>query len=259
MDRARPIVLVPGACLGGWAFRDVARDLRARGHDVFPVTLTGLGERVHLASPGVDLNTHISDVVGVLDYEDLDQVVLVGHSYAGIVITGVEDRSAHRLRACVYLDTSPIPDGAALSDVQPPGMREQQRRDVDERGDGWRWPVPDRATLAPGTYGSISGLSEEHLRAFRERGTPQPYATFTTPVHLKNGATARAERHAAIFGTAGGMTVELLRRLLREGDPRASAFAGSDWEFYELATGHWPMFSAPTALADVLHEIAASA
>ncbi len=252
-------MLVPGACLGGWAWQDVARELRARGHDVYPVTLTGLGERVHLASPSVDLNTHISDVANLLEYENLDRVVLVGHSYAGIVITGAEDRSAPRLRACVYLDTSPIPDGMALSDVQPPEMRERQRRDVDERGDGWRWPVPDRETLAPGTYGSISGLSEEHLRALQQRGTPQPYATFTTPLRLKNGGAARAERHAAIFCTAGGSTVQLVRRLIADGDPRAAAFAGGDWELHELPTGHWSMFSAPQALAELLHEIAASA
>ncbi len=240
-------------------WQDVAPGLRASGHGVYPVTLTGLGERVHLAGPNVDLNTHINDVVNLLEYEDLDRVVLVGHSYAGIVITGVEDRSAPRLRACVYLDTSPIPDGMALTDVQPPEMRERQRRDVDERGDGWRWPVPDRATLAPGTYGSISGLNDEHLRAFRERGTPQPYATFTTPLRLQNGGAARAERHAAIFCTAGGITVELIRRLIADGDPRAAGFAGDDWELHELPTGHWPMFSAPDALADLLHEMAASA
>ena len=254
-----PIVLVPGACLGGWAWRDVGRDLRGRGHDVYPVTLTGLGERVHLAGPSIDLNTHINDVVNLLEYEDLDRVVLVGHSYAGIVITGVEDRSAPRLHSCVYLDTSPIPDGMALTDVQPPEMRERQRRDVDERGDGWRWPAPDRATLAPGTYGSIAGLNDEHLRAFRERGTPQPYATFTTPLRLKNGGAARAERHEAIFCTAGGMTAELVRRLMQEGDPRAAVFSKGDWEFRELATGHWPMFSTPDSLSELLHDIAASA
>jgi pimeloyl-ACP methyl ester carboxylesterase len=258
MGQLRLVVLVPGACLGGWAWQDVARDLRARGHDVYPVTLTGLGERVHLASPSVDLETHINDVVNLLDYEDLDEVVLVGHSYAGIVITGVEDRSARRLHGCVYLDTSPVPGGMAIYDLQPPQMREQQRRDVDERGEGWWWPVPNRATLAPGTYGSISGLSEAHLRAIEERGTPQPYATFTTPLRLANGGAARAERHAAIFCTANGMTVELARRLIADGDPRAAAFADGDWELHELATGHWPMFSTPQALAELLHEIAAT-
>jgi pimeloyl-ACP methyl ester carboxylesterase len=257
VERPRPIVLVPGACLGGWAWHEVAGGLRGRGHDVYPVTLTGLGERVHLASPSVDLETHITDVVNLLDYENLHQAILVGHSYAGIVVTGAEDRTAGRLHGCVYLDTSPVPDGTAIYDLQPPEMREQQRRAVDERGDGWRWPVPDRATLAPGTYGSISGLDDAQLQLIQDRGTPQPYATFTTPLRLLHGGAARADRHAAIFCTAGGITVELVRQLIRESDPRAAVFTGSDWEFHELPTGHWPMFSAPEALADLLHEISA--
>ena len=90
-------VLVPGAWLGGWAWRDVAARLRAKGHDVFPITLTGLGERVHLARPEVDLETHIADVVNTVQWNDLDDVILAGHSYAGIVITGVADRIPDRL------------------------------------------------------------------------------------------------------------------------------------------------------------------
>src|SRR5829696_8049800 len=110
---ARPLVLVPGACLGGWAWREVAVRLRRFGHDVFPVTLTGLGERVHLASRDVDLETHIADVLGLLDYEDLRDAVLVGHSYAGVVVTGAADRRPERLNAVVYLDCSPLPAGTA--------------------------------------------------------------------------------------------------------------------------------------------------
>ena len=116
----RPLVLVPGACLGGWAWRDVADRLRALGHDAYPVTLTGLGDRVHLADERVDPDTHIADVLGVLDYEDLGDAVLVGHSYAGLVVAGAADRRPERLDAVVYLDCSPLPDGMAISDVQTP-------------------------------------------------------------------------------------------------------------------------------------------
>src|SRR4051812_50198482 len=108
---ARPLVLVPGACLGGWAWRDVAAHLRSLGHDVFPVTLTGLGERVHLADTHVDLDTHIADVLGVLDYEDLRAAVLVGHTYAGVVVTGAADRTPDRLEAAAYPNRSPRPAG----------------------------------------------------------------------------------------------------------------------------------------------------
>src|SRR5215204_3388091 len=153
---ARPLVLVPGACLGGWAWREVAARLRRFGHEVFPVTLTGLGERAHLASRDVDLETHIADVLGLLDYEDLRDAVLVGHSYAGVVVTGAADRRPERLNAVVYLDCSPLPAGMAIADAQPPEQRDMQRAAVERDGDGWRWPVPDRATLARGLFGSSS-------------------------------------------------------------------------------------------------------
>ncbi len=251
----RPIVLVPGACLGGWVFQEVTAQLRARDHDVHPVTLTGLGERVHLAHAGVDLETHVEDVVNLLDYNALEDAVLVGHSYAGIVVTAVADRRPRRLNVVVYLDTSPLPDGMAIVDVQSPAQREQQQRAVQEHGEGWRWPVPDRDTLTTGTFGSTSGLSEEHLQLIAERGTPQPYATMTSPLQLAHGEPPGVRR-AAIFGAAGGITVERIRELVAQGDPRTAAFAGSDWELHELPTGHWPMLSLPGPLAELLHQLA---
>jgi pimeloyl-ACP methyl ester carboxylesterase len=251
----RPIVLVPGACLGGWVWQEVAARLRARGHDVHPVTLTGLGERVHLAHAGIDLETHVEDVVKLLDYNGLEDAVLLGHSYSGTVVTAVADRRPGRLNAVVYLDTSPLPDGTAIVDVQSPAQREQQGRAVAERGDGWRWPVPDRETLEAGTFGSASGLGEEHLRLIADRATPQPYATMTSPVGL---ARARPEgvRRVAIFCSAGGIDLKRLDDLMAEGDPRAAVFADADWELHELDTGHWPMLSLPGPLAELLRGVA---
>jgi pimeloyl-ACP methyl ester carboxylesterase len=253
---ARPLVLVPGACLGGWAWRDVATLLRDHGHDVYPVTLTGLGERVHLANPSVDVETHIDDVLGVLDYEGLDNAVLVGHSYAGIVVTGAADRRPERLNAVVYFDSAPMPDGMALSDIQPPEIRDAQRRDVEERGAGWRWPVPDRATIETGMYGSAAGLADADYAAFASRGTPQPYKTFTTPVRLRRPAPPEVRR-AAVFCTAGGIDVATVRALLEQRDPRAMLFSGDDWELHDLPTGHWAMFTEPGRSADLLARIAA--
>jgi len=254
-SRSRPVVLVPGACLGGWCWQDVAPRLRAGGHDTYPVTLTGLGERVHLARPDVDLDTHIEDVVKVLDYEDLHDAVLVGHSYAGIVITGAVDRRPERLNAAVYLDTSPLPDGLAIADVQSPEQRELQKQAVDREGDGWRWPVPDADTLRSGMFGSAGGLTEADLGRLLDRATSQPYATFTTPLRLERREPPHLRR-AAIFCSEGGISLATVRELLAEGDPRAAAFAGPDWELHELTTGHWSMFSAPEALAELLREIA---
>ena len=90
-------VLVPGFWLGAWAWRPVTAELRRHGHDVYPISLTGLGERVHLARPETDLDVHVTDVVNLLSYEDLSDVVLVGHSYAGSVITAAADRAAGRV------------------------------------------------------------------------------------------------------------------------------------------------------------------
>lgn len=251
----RPIVLVPGACLGGWVWQEVAVRLRAHGHDVHAVTLTGLGERVHLAHAGVDLETHVADVVNLLEYNALEDAVLVGHSYAGIVVTAVADRMQRRLNAVVYLDTSPLAHGTAIVDVQPFEQRERQRRAVDEHGDGWRWPVPDRETLSAGTFGSASGLREEHLQLIVERATPQPYATMTSPLHLAH-SEPRDTRRVAIFCADGGIDVERLRELIAEGSPRATIFADADWELFDLPTGHWPMLSLPGPLAELLHRIA---
>jgi pimeloyl-ACP methyl ester carboxylesterase len=252
----RPLVLVPGACLGGWAWREVATRLRALGHDVYAMTLTGLGERVHLAHEQIDLETHIADVVNLLDFERLDDAVLVGHSYAGIVITGVADRRPERLNAVVYLDSSPLPAGIAIADVQPPEQREQQQREVEQHGDGWRWPPPDRATLAGGTFGSASGLEDRHFRLLEDRATPQPYATFTSPLELTHGLPPDVRR-VAILCTEGGINLAILRDLIERGDPRAAVFADTDWELHELPTGHWAMFSLPGAVAGLLHDVAA--
>ncbi len=251
----RPIVLVPGACLGGWAWREVAPRLRALGHDCYPVTLTGLGERVHLAHCGVDLETHIADVVNLLDYEWLEDAVLLGHSYAGTVVSAVADRRPQRLDAVIYLDTSPLPDGTAIADVQPAEQRELQLAAVRSQGDGWRWPAPDRATLLAGAFGSASGLGEEHLALIEQRASSHPYATFTSPVRLVHERPPEVRR-AAIFCTAGGIDAAGVRELIARGDPRAAIFAGEDWELYDLPTGHWPMFSLPAALAELVHAIA---
>lgn len=113
-------VLVGGAWLGGWCWQRAVRRLRDNGHDAYPVTLTGLGERVHLASPEVDLETHITDVVNLIEFEELYDIVLIGHSYAGLVVTGAADRIPKLILELVYLDTAPLPAGNVLIETFPP-------------------------------------------------------------------------------------------------------------------------------------------
>ena len=110
-------VLVHGTTAGGWVWKDIAQPLRDAGHDVYTPTLTGLGERVHLATREVGLDTHITDIVNVLRFEELRDVVLVGHSYAGMVITGVADREPARIRELVYFDALVPEDGESAVDV----------------------------------------------------------------------------------------------------------------------------------------------
>ncbi|MFN8124604.1 MAG: alpha/beta hydrolase [Thermoleophilia bacterium] len=252
---ARPLVLVPGACLGGWAWREVAGPLRAAGHEVFPVTLTGLGDRAHLASPEVTPDLHVQDVLGVLRMEDLRDAVLLGHSYSGPIVNAVARRAPERLAAVVFLDTGPLADGLSLADVQPPELRDRQRERTRRDGDGWLWPVPDDEEIRAGTYGSGAGLTDAHLARIRERGTPQPYATLTTPIAAPGPWPAGVARHAVVC-TEGGFTPAAIREAASAGNPMLAPFAEDGWSWHELPTGHWPMFSTPGPLADLLHAIA---
>jgi len=244
MDMAT-YVLVGGAWIGGWSWQDVARRLRAQGHDVYPVTLTGLGERAHLACPQTNLETHITDVVNLIAYEDLTDAILVGHSYAGIVVTGVADRVAGRLAQLVYLDSAPLNDGEAMLDLYPPDAREQLRRQVDEFGEGWRLPFPGFEQLALGA--SLAGLGDAERELMQTRAVAQPFQTYVQPLRLTNAGAGGYERVA--------IACDDLRTLIATGQPRLQAVAAPPWRFYELATGHWPMLSTPSALAELLHRV----
>src|SRR5205085_4428185 len=158
VGRMANIVLVGGAWMGAWVWQPVARLLRERGHDVYPVTLSGLGDRVHLASPAVDLEMHITDVLNLLTFGELRDIVLVGHSYAAIVVTGVADRAAERLGTLVYCDSGPAADGQCLLDLFSPAGREALQAEVRDHGDGWRLPPPTWDDTMRGA--SIAGLGE---------------------------------------------------------------------------------------------------
>ena len=239
-------VLAGGAWLGGWCWRPVARRLREEGHDVYPATLTGLGERVHLASPRVDLDTHITDVTNLIEFEDLHDVVLLGHSYAGLVITGVGDRIPGRISQLIYLDTGPLPDGTALIDTYPTEARQRVERQVEEVGDGWRLPMPPFEELAQ--QASLEGLSDDQLRLFRSRAVAQPFGTYTRPLRLKNPAREAIPKVAILCSFSQARVQELIA----SDEPLFRGLAGPNWSFVELPTGHWPMFSRPDDLAALL-------
>src|SRR4051812_10914914 len=169
-------VIVHGAWSGAHAWRWIRPLLRAAGHDVYTPSLTGLGERAHLAQPSTDLDTHVTDVEAMLRCEDLRHVVLVGHSYGGMVITGVADRCPERLAQLVYLDAEVPLDGESELDLVPAEERRGYEEAARERGDGWRIPPPFPDPLPP-------GLPPEFVWGIA-RMNPHPLATMTQPLHL---------------------------------------------------------------------------
>lgn len=248
-------VLVAGAWLGGWAWQPVARQLRSQGHDAYPVTLTGLGDRSHLATPETDLETYLTDVVNLLEFEDLHDVVLVGHSYAGIVVTGVADRIPERIALLAYLDAGPSPDGVAFLDLQPPEARELLERLVDQAGDGWRLPLPAWEELEGVLGASLEGLGPDERARMRGRAAAQPFRTWTQPLSLGNPARERLPK-AMITCT---IPLAQVREMIAAGHPWFAELAGPEWSFLELPTGHWPMFSVPGPLASLLGGLPAAA
>jgi len=223
----------------------VARDLRKRGHLVYPVTLTGLADRVHLARPDVDLETHITDVVNLIAYEDLNDVSLLCHSYSGIVITGVADRIPERLRQVIYLDSAPFMDGQSMLDVFPPEAQDGVRQQVESEGQGWLLPVPSWQEL--GDESTLAGLGERERALFEARATPQPFRTYERPLRLTGDKLGDYQLVAIACND--------MRSMLAAGVPGIAEMTKPPWRYEELLTGHWPMLSMPSQLAEMLDRV----
>jgi pimeloyl-ACP methyl ester carboxylesterase len=241
-------VLVPGFWLGGWAWHAVARALRANAHEVYAVTLTGLGEKKHLSSAQVDLDTHIYDVFNLIEYEGLSDVILVGHSYAGLVITAVADRLAQKLAKLVYIDTAPLPNGVCLIDFYPPDLRKLYRQRVAIDGAGWRLPFPPWEELDKS--GAAKDLDPDMRAVIDARATDMPFGPARQPVSLASTGRAKLAK-TAIWCTTSSQQV---KQMIESGNPMFKELAGPEWTFTELRTGHWPMFSKPRELADILQQ-----
>jgi pimeloyl-ACP methyl ester carboxylesterase len=229
-------VLVHGGGHGGWCYQPVARILRTAGHDVYTPTLTGVGERVHLRDAQVDLETHVVDVANVLRFEGLTDVILAGHSYGGMVITGVADRAGDRIGTLVYLDAAHPANGQSLVDVAGPHM--QMARDHAEIVDG----VEVVLNPAPGV-GVIYGVEDPEVLAWMDdKLTGHPWRCFEQKLHLDDEAAVRAIRRVNIN------TTENLRN--SPPDKRARQLDGD--VNHEIGTGHDLMLTEPDALAALL-------
>jgi pimeloyl-ACP methyl ester carboxylesterase len=230
------IVLAHGAWSAAWAWKKMRPLFRAAGHDFFSPTYTGLGERAHLARPEIDLSTHIQDVLAVLEFEDLTDVTLLGHSYGGMVATGVADKARGRIARVVYIDAFAPKDGQSLFDLVGPKAEANMRAGAAKDGDGWRLPInPMPPDTAP-----------EDVAWASPRRRPQPIRTFEQKIQL-DSKEPPPPRHY-IYATRNG-----------PGDPfrqfaeRAKSEAG--WKHYEMDCSHNPHITCPDALMALLTRI----
>lgn len=233
-------VLVHGAWHGGWCWRKVADRLRRGGHEVHTPSLTGLGERAHLASPDINLDTHIADVVGLMAAEELSDVILVGHSYAGMVITGVAERAPQYLSGLVYLDAFVPASGQALEDMIPRQRHEANKARVADQGEGWRIASPDP---------SFWNIVAEEDRAWVKRHlVDHPYACMTQPLSHNDPWLRFANRNFVLATWNEASPFHAIAATLKN-DP--------DWHYEEVECGHDVMVDQPERLLEILEAVAA--
>ena len=233
------IVLIPGAGLGAWAWARVTPALRAARHDAHPLTLTGTGDRAHLAHAGIDLTAWITDVVAHLETEELDDVVLVGHSFCGSVISGVAERVPGRIAHLVYLDAVVLGDGESVFAQAGPELTGMLEALVAQH-DGWSLPWLTDEQL--GQFYGEHGLSADDLRWMRRHLTAHPIATYREALTLRDPAAAALPRTFV--------------RCTATPSPPAVPAGTPGWDHAEIETGHWPMITAPRETAEVLEAIA---
>jgi pimeloyl-ACP methyl ester carboxylesterase len=220
------VVLVHGAWGGSWMWSRLAALLRAGDHEVFAPSMTGIGERAHLASASVDLSTHVNDVLGTIEYERLSDFVLVGHSYGGMVVTAVADRVAERVRSLVYLDAFVPKDGQSLLDLARPEMRAKILA-----LQGWQVPPPPP-----------QGMTDKDEVAWIEgRRNPQPAGTFKEKVSLRGNYKGRR-----VYVFCSGYSPTTFAPF------GAATKADKAWQYHELPTHHYPQISMPRETAAIL-------
>ena len=228
-------VLVHGAWHGAWCWQKIVPPLWAAGHRVFAVTLTGVGERAHLLSKSVTLDTHIADVVAVVESEELLDPILVGHSYGGVVITGVAARLAARLRHLVYLDAIVPRPGESWSSNHSAETRAVRRQAIVEHG---ALPAPDPA---------LFGLEGADLAWVARRQTPHPGGVYDATLTFDPQRLQGLPRTFIDCTSPALPTIDIARARVR---------SESGWHVVEIASGHDAMISAPQALLDVLFALA---
>ncbi|HEX7388038.1 MAG TPA: alpha/beta fold hydrolase [Castellaniella sp.] len=227
-------VLVHGAWHGGWCWSRVAERLRSAGHRVFAPTLTGLGERSHLLSSSINLDTFIQDIHNVLIWEDLHDVVLVGHSFGGLVISGVADQLANRIQRLVYLDAFLLPPGISTFDSLPP----ETVAKIEQRATATGGILPPRPT-------TLGLEAEEDIRFVQDRLTPHPIGSYRQALSLEHYL-------------GNGLPITHIRctqpafPAVAAGQAWAKGMYKSKWRWAELPCSHDAMVVAPDLVAQAL-------
>lgn len=227
-------VLVHGAWHGGWSWQRVSEKLRAEGHIVYTPSLSGLGEHKNQPHDSIDLNTHITDIVNLLYMEDLQDVVLVGHSYAGVVITGVADRIPERISKLVYLDAVIAGNGESCISVHPASLQKEFEKDAAQYG-------MHSLSIRPSSLFGVTNTQDQQW--VDARLTLQPYGTFARRLTLHhpygNGLPliyiACTQPQLPVLGVFA-----------------AKAKQSPQWKYYEMKTGHDAMITQPEELAALL-------
>ncbi|WP_066812483.1 alpha/beta hydrolase [Sphingomonas asaccharolytica] len=230
-------VLVHGAWHGSWCWARVRQGLLDQGHRVFTPTLTGVAELSHALSPDIDLQRHVDDVTNLIRWEELDSVILCGHSYGGCVISGVADMVPERIAALIYLDAFLLEDGECLHDLLPAEHRELQVSLANDHGEGWRVPP------IPAEIFNVNAVDRDWVD---RQCTPQPLATFQQPLRLRGGSSQVARNH---FIYASDW----------EGTPFTACYdraKARGWTTGVIACGHDVMLDRPEALTAELIGVA---
>ncbi|HEX8047653.1 alpha/beta fold hydrolase [Rhizobium sp.] len=230
----RTFVLVHGAFHGGWCWSPVADIMRTQGNRVFTPTFTGVGERAHLLNPTIDLNTFISDVTGVIVAEELHDIVLVGHSFGGYVISGVADRMADRIGSMVYLDAPMGSNGVSVFGEAPADVR-KARMDAATDVNGTR-------AVAPPSSRNFGLSAPLQIAWVDRRMTPMPLKAYDTPLLLKGPPGGDLPKQFIRCTTPALPNIEASARYARE----------HGWKYSELPTGHDAMVSMPKEVATML-------
>ena len=235
----KTFVLVHGAWHGGWCWKEVATALRGMGHQVSTPTQTGLGERRHLLSKDITLDTFSADVINHVEAEELNDVILVGHSFGGTSITGAADKLGSRIRHLVYLDSVILENGKSVFSALPPEVVAARKKTVAEVGQGMFIPPP-----APTAF----GIPETHALAgwVKRRLTPHPIGTYDSPLNLSNPVGNGRPRTYMVCTNPIYGPLEGSRQWVKK---------QQGWNWQEIATGHDAMVTAPADLARMLAAI----